>query len=156
MFKKIFISAAVIITFIVYVLFQRPPASRATFVVSPTNDIVQPVSNPISLKNDVPAAPSNNLKTFNDGTYIGKSVDAYYGNVQVKAVIHGGQLVDVQFMSSPMGRSTSMMINNYAMPMLMTEAIKAQNSQVDIISGATFTSQAFRQSLGDALSQAKL
>jgi uncharacterized protein with FMN-binding domain len=45
-------------------------------------------------------------------------------------------------------------INLTANPELISEAIQAQTAQVDIISGATDSSQAFVQSLADALSQA--
>src|SRR5258708_24173703 len=47
------------------------------------------------------------------------------------------------------------MINNYADPQLTSETIAAQSANVDIVTGATDTSQAFIQSLSDALSQAK-
>jgi uncharacterized protein with FMN-binding domain len=47
------------------------------------------------------------------------------------------------------------MINDYADPQLTSEAIAAQSANVDAITGATDTSQAFIQSLSDALSQAK-
>ena len=46
-------------------------------------------------------------------------------------------------------------INGQAMPMLTSEAVQVQSANVDIVSGATFTSQAFQQSLGSALAQAK-
>ncbi|MBI3260359.1 MAG: FMN-binding protein, partial [Ignavibacteriae bacterium] len=52
-------------------------------------------------------------------------------------------------------RKKSIEINRRATPLLKTEAIQAQNAQVDIVSGATLTSQAFQESLADALSQAK-
>ena len=60
----------------------------------------------------------------------------------------------MQFLEYPNHRDRSVEINNYAMPQLTSEAISAQSAQVDVISGATDTSEAFMQSLGDALSQA--
>jgi uncharacterized protein with FMN-binding domain len=48
------------------------------------------------------------------------------------------------------------LINQQAIPYLQQEAIQAQSSKVQLISGATFTSQAFTQSLANALSQANL
>lgn len=92
---------------------------------------------------------------FADGTYTGPAVDAYYGLVQVKATVSGGKLTDVAFLQYPNDRSTSREINNQAMPWLTQEAIQAQSASVDIISGATATSEAFIQSLGAALSHAK-
>jgi uncharacterized protein with FMN-binding domain len=91
---------------------------------------------------------------YKDGTYTGSSADAYYGNVQVSAIISGGKITDVKFLQYPDTHNTSVIINQQAMPYLKQEAIKAQSPNVQIISGATFTSQAFQQSLQAALSQA--
>lgn len=93
---------------------------------------------------------------YKDGQYDGRIADAYYGNVQVRAIIQGGKLTDVQFLSYPNDRNQSVEINSHALPILKSEAIKAQSAQVDIVSGATNTSNAFINSLSSALSQAKM
>lgn len=95
-----------------------------------------------------------NQGKFKDGEYVGPASDAYYGYVQVKAVISGGKLADVVFLQYPNDRSTSRYINEQATPYLRSEAISAQSANVNIISGATDTSLAFRQSLASALAQA--
>ena len=92
---------------------------------------------------------------YKDGQYDGNAADAYYGLVQVRAIIQGGKLTDVQFLSYPSDRSHSIQINTYAMPILKAEAIKAQSAQVNIVTGATNTSRAFMNSLSSALNQAK-
>jgi uncharacterized protein with FMN-binding domain len=135
--KKLSLSLSVIVSFILFSLFGRktsaPPSS-----ISPA-----PTKSP---------TPETNLK---DGLYTGNVADAFYGNIQVKAVISAGKLTDVQFLQYPNDRRTSIEINTQAMPYLKAEAIQAQNSQVDIVSGATDSSLAFIQSLGSALNQAK-
>jgi uncharacterized protein with FMN-binding domain len=68
--------------------------------------------------------------------------------------ISGGRISDVQFLQYPNDRRTSQMINSQAMPILKQEAIQAQSAQVSGVSGATATSGAFIQSLGNALQQA--
>lgn len=90
-----------------------------------------------------------------DGSYLGKSIDAYYGIVQVRVAIQNGKLANVQFLQYPSDRTTSRYINGEAMPLLISEAIQAQDAQVNGVSGATFTSEAFQQSLASALIQAK-
>ena len=90
-----------------------------------------------------------------DGDYIGPVTDAWYGTVQVKAIIRDGKIADVQFLDYPNDRRTSQQINHIAMPYLTQEAIQAQSAYVNIISGATLTSEAFAQSLYSALNQAK-
>ncbi|MEI7769841.1 MAG: FMN-binding protein, partial [Chloroflexales bacterium] len=101
------------------------------------------------------AAPVAASGAYKDGEYTGALADAYYGNVQVKAVIRSGQIADVAFLSFPNHRRTSVRINDYAMPYLTSEAIQAQSAEVNIISGATLTSEAFAQSLQSALDAAK-
>lgn len=93
---------------------------------------------------------------YYDGQYTGISADAYYGNVQVQVIISGGRITDVKFLDHPQDRRTSIAINNEAMVYLKQEVIQAQNAKVDIVSGATATSEAFIQSLSSALQQAKI
>lgn len=93
--------------------------------------------------------------TYADGSYTGNAEDAYYGTVQVNAIVTNGKIHDVQFLQYPNTRNTSRTINNMAMPILTQEAIQAQNAEVDGVSGATFTSQAFKKSLASALAQAQ-
>lgn len=92
---------------------------------------------------------------YKDGSYTGSVADAYYGNIQVQAVISGGKITDVIFLQYPNDNRTSQRINSQADPMLTQEAIQVQSAQVDTVSGASASSQAFQQSLADALSQAK-
>ncbi|MGX8009976.1 FMN-binding protein [Mesorhizobium sp. ORM8.1] len=91
---------------------------------------------------------------FTDGTYVGPITDAYYGLMQIQASIQGGRLTSLKVLKYPNDRRTSISINRQALPMLRDEAISAQSANVDIISGATLTSKAFRQSLAGALKQA--
>ena len=91
---------------------------------------------------------------YKDGKYDGRIADAYYGYIQVRAIIESGMLTGVQFLSYPSDRSYSVEINKHAMPILEAEAIKNQSANVDIVAGATNTSNAFRSSLGYALSLA--
>jgi uncharacterized protein with FMN-binding domain len=92
---------------------------------------------------------------FNDGTFVGPAADAYYGIIQIGAVIQGGRVVDIKVVQYPSDRRTSVRINRIALPMLRDEAVSAQSGDVDIISGATLTSRAFIRSLGGALRQAR-
>ncbi len=92
---------------------------------------------------------------YADGTYTGAAADAYYGMVQIQVIIRSGKLVAVDFLQYPSDRRTSQYINDQAMPLLKQEAISAQSANVSGVSGASDTSQAFIQSLGDALAQAK-
>lgn len=92
---------------------------------------------------------------YADGTYTGPAVDAYYGLMQIQAIINGGRLTSIKVLRYPNDRSTSIYINRQALPMLRDEVIRAQSANVDIISGATLSSEAFIRSLGAAMRQAR-
>ena len=91
---------------------------------------------------------------YRDGAYTGPVVNAYYGLMQIQAIIKGGRLDSIRILKYPNDRRTSIYINRQALPMLRNEVISAQSAQVNIISGATLSSEAFIQSLGAAMSQA--
>lgn len=97
-----------------------------------------------------------NEDQYRNGEYAGSIADAYYGNVQVKAIISDGKIVDVQFLDYPHIRQNSIRINTYAMPILKSEVIKFQSAEIDAVSGASATSGAFKESLASALVQAKI
>ena len=129
---------------------SQPPQ---TAPVSETKPKPTPTQTPAPTPTPAPAPKPKGQ--YVDGTYTGSVADAYYGNVQVQAVIMGGKLANVSFLQYPNDRSTSVYINSQAMPMLKQEAISAQSANVSGVSGASETSMAFEQSLGSALSQAK-
>jgi uncharacterized protein with FMN-binding domain len=77
-----------------------------------------------------------------------------FGDVQVRVVITDGRITDVQALVLPTDRAQSAYISQVAGPMLRTEALQAQSAQIDIIGGATYTSESYAQSLESALQQA--
>ena len=138
--KKFILSGLLVVSFIVYAVFSKN--SNA----------------PISGANNNPGAGNsvgNKNVVYKDGQYDGSAEDAYYGTLQVAAVISGGKISDVKFLQYANDRQRSDEINQAAMPILKSEAIVAQSAQVDVVSGATFTSQAFIKSLSAALVKAQ-
>jgi len=139
--KKILLSAFVIIAFAAYGILHRNPEAATV----PTN-----TSSSSSNSNF-----STTASGYKDGTYTGSAADAFYGNIQVQATISGGKITNVTFLQYPNDRGQSVEINQQADPELAQEAIQGQSANVDIVSGATDTSDAFIQSLTSALNQAK-
>jgi uncharacterized protein with FMN-binding domain len=146
--NKVLVSIALVAASAMYILSQY---------VGNTSAVASNVPTPVA-QTTTTAKPVATKKTtsgqYADGTYTGTPTNAYYGTVQVQAVVQNGKLASVQFLQYASDRSTSVSINNYAMPILKSEAIQAQSSNVNMVSGATFTSQAFQQSLASALAQA--
>jgi uncharacterized protein with FMN-binding domain len=87
-------------------------------------------------------------------TFTGDDVPNQYGDVQVQIVVQGRQLVDVQPLQLPSSHQRSYEISQEAAPVLRQEALQAQSAQIDLLSGATFTSESYAQSLQSALDRA--
>jgi uncharacterized protein with FMN-binding domain len=151
--KKLVISALIIGVFIVYSLVHVRGAPAAVLPPTSTGSGSNTTS-PSSTTSGTTTSGTTSGTTYKNGTYTGSVADAQWGYVQVKVVIQGGKITDVQWLQYPNERDRSVMINQYADPQLTQETIQAQSAQVDLVSGATDTSVAFIQSLSDALSQA--
>jgi uncharacterized protein with FMN-binding domain len=90
------------------------------------------------------------------GTFTGSDVQNRFGDVVVRVVVTKGHITDVQAVKLPFDRAESAYISQQAGPLLRTEALRAQSANIDIISGATYTSESYAQSLDSALKQAHL
>jgi uncharacterized protein with FMN-binding domain len=90
------------------------------------------------------------------GSFTGSDVPNRFGDVQVKLVISNGRVTDVQAVQLPSDRAQSVYISQVAGPILRSEVIQAQSARIDIVSGATYTSQSYAQSVESALQQAHL
>ncbi len=87
-------------------------------------------------------------------TYDGQDIQYVYGDIVVNATLRGGRILNVSVPQNGAVDGRSQMINSYAVPILEQEAVAAQGVNINVVSGATFTSDAFAQSLQSALSQA--
>ncbi len=92
---------------------------------------------------------------YKNGSYKGKISDAYYGNVQVETIITNGKLSHIKILDYPHNAKNSLYINSYALPILIKEAIHSQSAEINMVSGASATSPAFKESLASALIKAK-
>jgi uncharacterized protein with FMN-binding domain len=88
-----------------------------------------------------------------DRTVDGPIVDTRFGPVQVSVTITDGAISDVAALELPTG-GRSGQISGYAGPILQSEALQAQSASIDGVSGATYTSRAYAESLQSALDDA--
>ncbi|AEY88276.1 MULTISPECIES: FMN-binding protein [Streptomyces] len=105
-----------------------------------------------------PAASSSSAPGSASGTRTatGDTVQTRWGPVQVRVTVADGRLTDVTAVSYPQDNPRDQEINSYALPQLRREALAAQSAQIDTVSGATYTSDGYRQSLQSALDSAGL
>ena len=86
----------------------------------------------------------------------GTAADTPYGPVQVQLRVRGHRIVSARAIEYPRGGSRDREINSYAVPALDREVVQAQSASIDTVSGATYTSMGYEQSLQAALDAAHL
>lgn len=89
-------------------------------------------------------------------TVTGDVEQTQWGPVQVELTIAGGKITDVAVPTYPNGNGRDAEINSYALPQLVQETLSAQSANIDMVSGATVTSDGYLRSLQSALDKAGL
>jgi uncharacterized protein with FMN-binding domain len=132
-----------------------PPTSTASPAASPASQAAgaAPTATAAPAASAAPASRSGGTALAN-GTVTGPVVQTQFGSVQVQVTIANGKITDVTALQLPSDRQRSAYISGIVGPMLQSEALTAQSAQIDLISGATYTSDAYAQSLQAALDQA--
>ena len=87
-------------------------------------------------------------------TYTGPVEETPYGPVQVAVAEEGGKIVDVKALQLPTEHALSQEISEHVAPMLRSEVLQAQSAEINLVSGATYTSNGYASSLQAALRQA--
>jgi hypothetical protein len=121
-----------------------PPGATTTAVAPPPSTTASPGAPPAG-------PPSTNAAR----TVKGPVVTHRFGPVEVQATISGTRITDVKTLQSPGGSNRSTRISENALPKLRQQALSTQGAKnVATVTGATLTSDAFRQSLQGALDSA--
>jgi uncharacterized protein with FMN-binding domain len=111
-------------------------------------------SKPSSSPSGETSSGSNGGTSSKITTYTGSVATTRWGPVQVKITVQGGKITKVTVLQQPSGNSRDAEINSRALPILINESLSAQNANIDMVSGATVTSEGYVQSLQAALDQA--
>ena len=99
------------------------------------------------------ASPSKGGTTVS-GTFVGTSVSTRYGSVQVKIAVVAGKITDVVALKLTDQGGRSIQLSNMAAPILRSEVLKSQSAKVASVSGATYTTDAYLQSVQAAIDKA--
>jgi|SRR5207344_1424482 len=81
----------------------------------------------------------------------GKVASTSYGPVQIQLIKRAGKIVKVAVLVQPTNTLHDVQIGEFAFPKLISETLAAQNGKIDAVSGATYTSAGYIQSLQSAL-----
>jgi uncharacterized protein with FMN-binding domain len=152
---------ATIVGIVMILRFKTPAGQSAAALRSPTvqqsqapageDQGEQPATEP-SAPATQPAPASSGYK---DGSFTGQPIDTRFGTIQVQAIISGHRISDVKALQLPFDHERSLFISQQAEPILHDEVLQSQSAQIDLLSGATYTSQAYAESLQSALDQAR-
>lgn len=103
------------------------------------------------------SAPLNGSSAgSSSGTVTGTAAQTRYGPVQVQLEVSGSKVTNVTVLQYPDADGRDLQISRYALPQLIQQTLDDQSGSVSMVSGATYTSQGYAQSLQSALDQAGL
>jgi uncharacterized protein with FMN-binding domain len=135
------------------------------------SSVVAPVSSGASAAASTPSASSSTASpstassssssssgssTATTSTVTGDAASTKYGPVQVEITVADGTITDVSVIDYPSSNGKDRQINARALPTLVQETLDAQSADIDMVSGATYTSDGYVESLQSALDQVGL
>jgi uncharacterized protein with FMN-binding domain len=131
---------------------SRPTASHPAPAPTPSR---APVAGS-TVRPPHPGAPTTTTAPPRSSTVTGDSAFTEFGYVTVRITVASGRITDVTAVELPGDEPRSVSISERVGPLLRQEALTAQSAHIDAVSGATWTSQAYRESLQSALDKAGL
>jgi uncharacterized protein with FMN-binding domain len=156
---------------VVTLLFGYHTSTSSTAAASAESAVVAPISSGTgttssgstaasgtgSAASGTTSAPSSSAGSSTaTTTYTGDAASTKYGPVQVEITVSGGAVTDVSVIDYPASNGKDQQINARALPVLVQETLEAQSTDIDMVSGATYTSDGYVTSLQSALDQAGL
>ncbi|MEV6296193.1 FMN-binding protein [Streptomyces sp. NPDC051896] len=128
----------------------RKKHAPSSTVASPSH----PVSAAPAKTSSTPSAPKTTSAAPTTRSVTGATAQTKYGPVQVRITLTGGKITGATAIQSPNEAARSKDISSTAVPKLNQETLQAQSADIDTVSGATYTSAGYKQSLQSALDQA--
>ena len=127
---------------------------------TPTTSSGSSTSSGSGSSTSTPSASSSSSSSSSSSTaaktYAGDPVSTRFGNVQVQITVASGKITAAQVLQVPWNDNRDQEINSYAVPVLNGEVVQTQSANIDMVSGATYTSDGYIQSLQSAIDQAHL
>jgi uncharacterized protein with FMN-binding domain len=132
---------------IVVLLFGYHTSTNQTSPAAATSGASPPTTS--SGSSNSTTSPSSKITT-----YTGPVAQTRWGPVQVKITVQRGKITKVTVLQQPNGDPRDAEINSQALPILIDETVTAQSANIDMVSGATVTSDGYVRSLQAALDEA--
>src|SRR3954469_9235228 len=110
-----------------------------------------PTSTPAATSSGSRSSGSSSASSSASGTATGNAIDTQYGSAQVRVTVKNGKITKIEALQLQNNDPHSQQISSSAAPVLQQEALTKQSADVDAVSGATYTSASYTQSLQSAL-----
>ena len=110
-----------------------------------------PSSSPATVPGEFPMGSLAGTLTAGETAVTGQVANTVYGPVQIQLVMRSGKIVKVAVLRQPMNTINDIRIGDFAFPKLIGETLAAQTAKIDAVSGASYTSAGYIQSLQSAL-----
>ena len=144
--RRIILWLASTVTIVVLLFGYHTSANRTSAAA-----VTSTAGSPTSTGSTSSSSSSSSTKTK---TYTGSVAQTRWGPVQVQITVQDGKITKVTVLQQPNGNHKDAEINSYALPILVQDTLDAQSAQIDMVSGATVTSDGYITSLQSALDQA--
>ncbi|MEW2400200.1 FMN-binding protein [Streptomyces sp. NPDC046862] len=145
--RRVVLTSAATVSGMVLLLSLKPHTAPAIASSAPSTG---------SVASPAPSGSAAGGSATGTRTVTGEAAQTRYGPVQVRVTVKNGRITDATAVTYPQENPRDQQINGYAIPRLRSESLTAQSADVDTVSGATYTSEGYRQSLQSALDQAGL
>jgi uncharacterized protein with FMN-binding domain len=155
MTRAFFAVLGTVVGLVLLLTFKTHPATSTASPVSAPIPTTAPSSPAASPSSSPSSSRSSGTTSAGQRTIAGNVVDTRYGPVQVQVTMSSGRITKVTVLQSPTAMPADVQIGQYAIPQLDRETISAQSAGIDAVSGATYTSDGYIQSLQSALDKAR-
>jgi uncharacterized protein with FMN-binding domain len=128
------------------------PSAAPTAKASPTASKSSAKTTP---KPTPKPSASSTTKTFTGSAVTAGERGRVFGTVQVRITLTNGKITAATAIDYPNDDPRSSEISSFSIPVLSREVLQAQGASIAVVSGATYTSDAYAQSVQAALDAAK-
>jgi uncharacterized protein with FMN-binding domain len=149
--RAILAIAATIAGLVALLTFKSHAPTIPTATVGGTGSVS---SSPVSEAGPGPVVPTGSLAgnlSAGEIALTGQAARTVYGPVQVQLVVRDSKIIKVSILEQPDGTIHDIQIGQFALPKLISETLTAQSAKIDAVSGASYTSAGYIQSLQSAL-----
>lgn len=131
---------------------SSPPPQTST---DESGSVTTPAPTPTQTAKPAPSTGSSATKTVTGAAMPAAEGDRLFGMVQVRITITNGRITAATALDYPQNDPHSSEISAFAIPALSSEVLAKQGANIDVVSGATITSDAYARSVQAALDAAK-